>query len=148
MVWQSQSHTPAAARMKFRMPWMDVHPVCTLSASLHLLHGTDQADLIPSPPRPCPAGETRSEGGFAPNRVSAASLLDVFESTDKKGKKYYKYEFLVRSADGDEGGRHQLISAAVSNGKLLILKVQAGDKRWIYGVDKDVKETWNSFTVA
>jgi hypothetical protein len=54
----------------------------------------------------------------------------------------------VRSADGDEGGRHQLISAAVSNGKLLILKIQAGDKRWIYGVDKDAKETWNSFTVA
>jgi hypothetical protein len=95
-----------------------------------------------------PAGQTQSEGGFAPNRVSAASLLDVFESTDKKGKKYYKYEFLVRTADGDEGGRHQLISAAVSNGKLLILKIQAGDKRWIYGVDREAKESWNSFTVA
>ena len=31
-----------------------------------------------------------SEGGFAPNRVSAASLLGVGEATDKKGKKYYR----------------------------------------------------------
>lgn len=29
--------------------------------------------------------------------MSAASLLDVEEATDKKGKKYYKYELLVRS---------------------------------------------------
>ena len=34
------------------------------------------------------------------------------------------------AADGDEGGRHQLINAAVSNGNLYILKVQVGDKRW------------------
>lgn len=34
------------------------------------------------------------------------------------------------AADGDEGGRHQLINAAVSNGNLYILKVQIGDKRW------------------
>jgi hypothetical protein len=45
------------------------------------------------------AGETRSEGGFAPNRVTAASLLDVSEATDKKGKKYYKYELLVRTGE-------------------------------------------------
>lgn len=48
-------------------------------------------------PRGLCAGETISEGGFAANRVSAASLLDVSESTDKKGKKYYKYDLLVRS---------------------------------------------------
>ena len=36
----------------------------------------------------------------------------------------------VIAADGDEGGRHQLINAAVSNGNLYILKVQVGDKRW------------------
>lgn len=42
-------------------------------------------------------GETQSEGGFAPGRVSAASLLGVSEGTDKKGKKYYRYEFLTRS---------------------------------------------------
>jgi photosystem II oxygen-evolving enhancer protein 2/Niemann-Pick C1 protein len=31
--------------------------------------------------------------------VSAASLLDISEDTDKKGKKYYKYELLVRSGE-------------------------------------------------
>jgi hypothetical protein len=36
------------------------------------------------------AGATLSEGGFAPNKVAAASVLDVQEATDKKGKKYYK----------------------------------------------------------
>ena len=32
------------------------------------------------------AGETRSEGGFAANKVSVASLLDVQTAKDKKGK--------------------------------------------------------------
>ena len=94
------------------------------------------------------AGETLSEGGFAPNRVSAASLLGVDEATDKKGKKYYRYDVLTRSADGDEGGRHQLISAAVSGGKLWVCKVQIGDKRWIKGANKDAQGAINSFTVA
>lgn len=53
-----------------------------------------------------------------------------------------------RTADGDEGGRHQLITAAVSGGNLYILKVQVGDKRWFKGADKDAKGAWNSFTVA
>ena len=52
------------------------------------------------------------------------------------------------TADGDEGGRHQLITASVSNGQLYILKVQVGDKRWFKGVEKDAKGAWNSFTVA
>lgn len=34
----------------------------------------------------CFAGESRSEGGFAPNKVSVASLLDVQQAKDKKGK--------------------------------------------------------------
>ena len=34
---------------------------------------------------PC-AGDTRSEGGFAANKVSVASLLDVQTAKDKKGK--------------------------------------------------------------
>jgi hypothetical protein len=93
-------------------------------------------------------GKTVSEGGFAPDRVSAASLLDVEEATDKKGKKYYKYELLVRTADGDEGGRHQLIGATVSGGKLWIIKVQAGDKRWFKGAKKEALGAFNSFTVA
>ena len=94
------------------------------------------------------AGETQSEGGFAPNRVAAASLLDVSVATDKKGKKYYRYDVLTRSADGDEGGRHQLISATASGGKLWICKVQIGDKRWIKGASKDATGAINSFTVA
>lgn len=48
-----------------------------------------------------PVGQTVSEGGFAPNRVSAASLLNVAEDTDKKGKKYYKFELLNRSGEGE-----------------------------------------------
>jgi hypothetical protein len=43
------------------------------------------------------AGETLSEGGFKPGKVSAASLLDVQEATDNKGTKYYKYEILTRT---------------------------------------------------
>jgi len=94
------------------------------------------------------AGETISEGGFAPGRVSAASLLEVGESTDAKGKKYYKYQFLTRSADGNEGGRHILVSATVSGGKLWICRVQVGDKRWFKGVQKEATGMFDSFTVA
>jgi hypothetical protein len=94
------------------------------------------------------AGETISEGGFAPGRVSAASLLGVSESTDSKGKKYYRYEFLTRSADGNEGGRHILVSATVSGGKLWICRTQIGDKRWFKGANKEAQGLVNSFTVA
>jgi hypothetical protein len=48
-------------------------------------------------PHPRPAGETLSEGGFAPNRVSAASLLDASTTKDKKGKTYYNIEILTRT---------------------------------------------------
>ena len=75
-------------------------------------------------------------------------MLDVQEATDKKGKKYYKFEVLTRTADGDEGGRHHLIAATVSGGNLYLLRVQVGDKRWFKGVDKDAQGTWNSFTVV
>jgi photosystem II oxygen-evolving enhancer protein 2 len=54
----------------------------------------------------------------------------------------------VVAADGDEGGRHQLIAAAVGKGNLYILKAQAGDKRWFKGTRKEVEGSWNSFTVA
>jgi hypothetical protein len=53
--------------------------------------------------------------------------------------RYYKYEILTRTADGDEGGRHQLISAAVGNGNLYILKVQIGEKRWFKGANAGAK---------
>merc|ERR1719298_295728 len=94
------------------------------------------------------AGKTISEGGFAPDRVSAASVLDLESTTDKKGKTFYRYNILSRSADGDEGGRHQLITATVSNGFLYILKIQVGDKRWFKGVRKEAEGCFNSFVVA
>ena len=93
------------------------------------------------------AGETRSEGGFAANRVSTAAVLDVFTKSNK-GKTYYYYEVLTRTADGDEGGRHQLIAATVSDGTMYTCKLQSGDKRWFKGQERDLKQTWSSFTVA
>jgi hypothetical protein len=93
-------------------------------------------------------GSTRSEGGFAPNKVSSGSILDVQQTKDKSGKAYYKFELLTRSADGDEGGRHHLVTASVGNGNLYMLKVQIGDKRWFKGAKKDAEGAWNSFTVA
>merc|ERR1719393_532262 len=94
------------------------------------------------------AGKTISEGGFAPDRVSAASVLDIESTTDKKGKTFYRYNVLSRTADGDEGGRHQLISATVSGNNLFILKVQIGDKRWFKGAKKEAEGAINSFIVA
>lgn len=93
-------------------------------------------------------GLSRSEGGFKENKVSSASVLDVQAANDKKGKPYYKYEILTRTADGNEGGRHHLITAAVGNGNLYVMKVQIGDKRWFKGARKDAEGAWNSFTVA
>ena len=93
------------------------------------------------------SGQTRSEGGFAANKVSNASVLDV-STRSAKGKTYYEYEILTRTADGDEGGRHQLITATVSDGNLYIMKLQSGDKRWFKGQERDLRTAMNSFTVA
>ena len=93
------------------------------------------------------SGQTRSEGGFAANKVSTAAVLEV-GSSEKKGKTYYEYEILTRTADGDEGGRHQLISATVSDGNLYIMKLQSGDKRWFKGQERDLRTARESFTVA
>ena len=57
-------------------------------------------------------------------------------------------DLLCATADGNEGGRHHLITAAVGNGNLYIMKVQIGDKRWFKGARKDAEGAWNSFTVA
>lgn len=57
-----------------------------------------------------------------------------------------RFEALSRSADGDEGGRHQLIAATVNGGNLYILKVQAGDKRWFKGAKNDALAALDSFT--
>ena len=93
------------------------------------------------------SGKTQSEGGFQENRVSTAAVLDQKEETIK-GKKYYTWEILTRTADGDEGGRHQLIKATISNGNLYVFKVQAGDKRWFKGAERECREALDSFTVV
>jgi len=94
------------------------------------------------------SGKTISEGGFAPDRVSAISVLDVKSAKDKKGRNTYEFNLLGRTADGDEGGRHQLLKAVVDKGNLYILKIQVGDKRWFKGVKKEAEGAYNSFLVA
>lgn len=90
---------------------------------------------------------SKSEGGFAANTVAAASLLEVGE-VEKKGKTYYELNVLTRTADGNEGGRHHLISAVVSGGNEYVLKVQVGDKRYFKGLERPSKQVIKSFTVA
>ena len=55
---------------------------------------------------------------------------------------------LCAAADGDEGGRHQFIKGAVSDGNVYLLKVQAGDKRFFKGADKECEGAIDSFTVV
>lgn len=93
-------------------------------------------------------GETLSEGGFEKDKVSTASLMDQSTKKDKNGKTYYNYQLLVRAADGNEGGRHVLLTAAVGGGNLYVSKVQCGDKRWFKGADKEARAVTDSFTVA
>jgi photosystem II oxygen-evolving enhancer protein 2 len=93
------------------------------------------------------SGKTASEGGFDNDKVSAANILQAGEEK-VNGKTYYKYELLTRTADGNEGGRHQLVVATVSNGTLYLLKAQAGDKRWFKGTEKLVRNVIDSFQVA
>ncbi|XP_024521362.1 oxygen-evolving enhancer protein 2, chloroplastic isoform X1 [Selaginella moellendorffii] len=93
------------------------------------------------------AGKTVSEGGFDPNAVATAAVLQS-KTKDINGKKYYDLDVLTRTADGDEGGTHQLIVASINNGKLYLLKAQAGDKRWFKGAQKFVKGVAESFSLA
>ncbi|XP_042398021.1 oxygen-evolving enhancer protein 2, chloroplastic-like [Zingiber officinale] len=93
------------------------------------------------------AGKTDAEGGFDPDAVATANILE--SSTPLiNGKQYYFISVLTRTADGDEGGKHQLITASVSDGKLYICKAQAGDKRWFKGAQKYVEKTASSFSLA
>jgi photosystem II oxygen-evolving enhancer protein 2 len=94
------------------------------------------------------SGETLSEGGFAKNDVATANILTSDESKDDSGTTYYKLDVLTRTADGTEGGRHNLISAAVKNGELYVCKVAVGDKRWFKGTDRFAKYMANSFSIA
>ncbi|XP_010906959.1 oxygen-evolving enhancer protein 2, chloroplastic [Elaeis guineensis] len=93
------------------------------------------------------AGKTDAEGGFDQDAVATANILES-STPVVGGKQYYYISVLTRTADGDEGGKHQLITATVSDGKLYICKAQAGDKRWFKGARKFVESTANSFSVA
>ncbi|KAJ4845479.1 hypothetical protein Tsubulata_042249 [Turnera subulata] len=90
---------------------------------------------------------TESEGGFDANTVATANILES-SAPEVGGKKYYFLSVLTRTADGDEGGKHQLITATVKDGKLYICKAQAGDKRWFKGARKNVEKAAASFSVA
>lgn len=92
-------------------------------------------------------GQTDSEGGFDSGVVASANVLE--SSTPViDGKQYYSITVLTRTADGDEGGKHQVITATVKDGKLYICKAQAGDKRWFKGARKFVESAASSFSVA
>ena len=93
------------------------------------------------------SGKTASEGGFEQDAVATANILES-STLETGGKKYYYLSLLTRTADGTEGGKHQLISATVSGGKLYIFKAQAGDKRWFKGAKKFVESAATSFSVA
>ncbi|KAL1823212.1 hypothetical protein ACET3Z_009990 [Daucus carota] len=92
-------------------------------------------------------GKTASEGGFEQDAVATANILET-ATPEVGGKQYYSLSVLTRTADGDEGGKHQLITATVSDGKLYICKAQAGDKRWFKGAKKFVENATSSFSVA
>ncbi|KAI7750956.1 hypothetical protein M8C21_011262 [Ambrosia artemisiifolia] len=92
-------------------------------------------------------GKTASEGGFDEDTVATANILET-STPVVDGKQYYYLSVLTRTADGDEGGKHQLITATVSDGKLYICKAQAGDKRWFKGARKYVETAASSFNVA
>ena len=93
-------------------------------------------------------GNTSSEGGFATNSVLQATLVDSSEE-ERNGKTYYFYNFLSRTADGDEGGKHQLVALAVGgDGYLYCYKISVGEKRWIKGGSTLTIGSWKSFNVA
>ncbi|KAL8031237.1 hypothetical protein ABFX02_13G011400 [Erythranthe guttata] len=92
-------------------------------------------------------GKTDSEGGFDSGAVATANILET-STPVVEGKQYYFLSVLTRTADGDEGGKHQLITATVKDCKLYICKAQAGDKRWFKGAKKFVESAITSFSVA
>ncbi|KAL0285138.1 UNVERIFIED_CONTAM: Oxygen-evolving enhancer protein 2-1, chloroplastic [Sesamum angustifolium] len=88
-----------------------------------------------------------SQGGFDSGVVATANILES-STPVVGGKQYYFLSVLTRTADGDEGGKHLLITATVKDGKLYICKVQAGDKRWFKGARRYVENAASSFSVA
>ncbi|VAH30709.1 unnamed protein product [Triticum turgidum subsp. durum] len=91
--------------------------------------------------------KTITEGGFESDAVATANVLES-SAPVVDGKQYYSITVLTRTADGDEGGKHQLITATVADGKLYVCKAQAGDKRWFKGAKKFVENAAGSFSVA
>ncbi|KAF7001172.1 hypothetical protein CFC21_016893 [Triticum aestivum] len=91
--------------------------------------------------------EFLSQGGFESDAVATANVLES-SAPVVDGKQYYSITVLTRTADGDEGGKHQLITATVADGKLYVCKAQAGDKRWFKGAKKFVENAAGSFSVA
>eukprot|EP00245_Coleochaete_scutata_P007163 TRINITY_DN22268_c0_g1_i1.p1 TRINITY_DN22268_c0_g1~~TRINITY_DN22268_c0_g1_i1.p1 ORF type:complete len:271 (+),score=74.27 TRINITY_DN22268_c0_g1_i1:125-937(+) len=89
-----------------------------------------------------------TEGGFGKNKVQKANFLETAAEKDSAGNTYYKYEILTQTADGTEGGRHVLVTAAVKNGNLYIAKATAGDKRWFKGTERLVRDVASSFRVV
>ncbi|VAH30711.1 unnamed protein product [Triticum turgidum subsp. durum] len=87
------------------------------------------------------------QGGFESDAVATANVLES-SAPVVDGKQYYSITVLTRTADGDEGGKHQLITATVADGKLYVCKAQAGDKRWFKGAKKFVENAAGSFSVA
>ena len=81
-------------------------------------------------------------------QVAAGSILEQDIVSDKKGKAYYYYHILTRTADGEGGGRHHLLVSTVSAGKLYTLQVQTLDKQWFKGQDRSVQGVAKSFVVA
>jgi len=59
-----------------------------------------------------------------------------------------KKTFFFSTADGDEGGRHHLISAAVSSGTLFVQHSVTGDKRWFKGARVGAERALTSFRVS
>ena len=80
---------------------------------------------------------------------SRAFILDAAEFTDADGTLYYRYEILTQTADGDEGGKRNYVSAAVgpTSGKLYALIFQQSEKKWVKEFGKTAKATWEAFRV-
>lgn len=92
-------------------------------------------------------GDSLSEGGFKRGKTSVANVLDAGKDS-RNGKTYYTFEILTRTADGNEGGRHHLLTSTVSGGKVYTLRQQVGDKRWFKGLERENREIASAFKVA
>lgn len=55
---------------------------------------------------------------------------------------------LTRNTDGEEGGKHLLITPTVYGDKLYMCKAQVGDKTWFKGARKYVESSAIFFSVA